>query len=207
MCPAETQEAELCAEVVLPAAFQPQTQHSEFDILLDDLDTVPLSTLQRTNPRKQLQFLPLDDAEEKKYLEKATDTYASHSSSPELPPSGAKGTSGGTSGSAAGMGESGSAQCPATGARAHDFEYTAKIRTLAETERFFDELTKEKDQIEAALSRMPSMGGRVTLQTRLNQACGHRRSERSLCRKRLAIIAHFITDCFQYFKENTHLHF
>ncbi|XP_015422741.1 PREDICTED: M-phase phosphoprotein 9 [Myotis davidii] len=145
-----------------------------FDILLDDLDTVPVSTLQRTNPRKQLQFLPLDDAEEKKYSEKATDTHASHSSGPELPPSGAKGTVG----SAAGTGESGSAQCPAAGARAHDFEYTAKIRTLAETERFFDELTKEKDQIEAALSRMPSMGGRVTLQTRLNQEALEDRLER-----------------------------
>lgn len=145
-----------------------------FDILLDDLDTVPVSTLPRTNPRKQLQFLPLDDSEEKKYSEKATDTHASHSSSPELPPSGAKGASG----SAAGSGELGSAQCPAAGARTHDFEYTAKIRTLAETERFFDELTKEKDQIEAALSRMPSMGGRVTLQTRLNQEALEDRLER-----------------------------
>lgn len=35
---------------------------TRFDILLDDLDTVPVSTLQRTNPRKQLQFL-LDDSE------------------------------------------------------------------------------------------------------------------------------------------------
>ncbi|KAK1328597.1 LOW QUALITY PROTEIN: hypothetical protein QTO34_012170 [Cnephaeus nilssonii] len=162
------------AEVVLPAAFQPQAQHSKFDILLDDLDTVPVSTLPRTNPRKQLQFLPLDDSEEKKYSEKATDTHASHSSSPELPPSGAKGVPG----SAAGSGELGSAQCPAAGARTHDFEYTAKIRTLAETERFFDELTKEKDQIEAALSRMPSMGGRVTLQTRLNQEALEDRLER-----------------------------
>ncbi|OWK13956.1 MPHOSPH9 [Cervus elaphus hippelaphus] len=34
-----------------------------FDILLDDLDTVPVSTVQRSNPRKQLQFLPLDDSE------------------------------------------------------------------------------------------------------------------------------------------------
>lgn len=53
------------------------------------------------------------------------------------------------------MGESGSAQCPATGARAHDFEYTAKIRTLAETERFFDELTKEKDQVKATKNCLP----------------------------------------------------
>nr|XP_012788744.1 unnamed protein product [Sorex araneus] len=58
-----------------------------------------------------------------------------------------------------------------------DFEYTAKMRTLAETERFFDELTKEKDQIEAALSRMPS-GGRVTLQARLNQEALEERLER-----------------------------
>lgn len=37
---------------------------------------------------------------------------------------------------------------PGPGAQhGHDFEYTAKIRTLAETERFFDELTKEKDQV------------------------------------------------------------
>ncbi|KAF5919784.1 hypothetical protein HPG69_002760, partial [Diceros bicornis minor] len=34
-----------------------------FDILLDDLDTVPVSALQPTTPRKQLQFLPLDDSE------------------------------------------------------------------------------------------------------------------------------------------------
>lgn len=62
-------------------------------------------------------------------------------------------------------------QCQPGSAAPQDngFEYTAKIRTLAETERFFDELTKEKDQIEAALSRMPSPGGRITLQTRLNQ--------------------------------------
>ena len=43
---------------------------------------------------------------------------------------------------ACGRGEPGSGA-----ARAPDFEYTAKIRTLAETERFFDELTKEKDQV------------------------------------------------------------
>lgn len=136
---------------------------SRFDILLDDLDTVPVSTLQRANPRKQLQFLPLDDAEaEKKYSEKATDVHADHNSSPEPLPNRAKTFSVRPA--------SHEPWKPAPGAQhGHDFEYTAKIRTLAETERFFDELTKEKDQIEAALSRMPSTGGRITLQTRLNQ--------------------------------------
>ncbi|XP_016058691.1 PREDICTED: M-phase phosphoprotein 9 isoform X2 [Miniopterus natalensis] len=147
-----------------------------FDILLDDLDSVPVSTSQRTNPRKQLQFLPLGDSEEKKYSEKATDTHANSSSPPELLPSGMKAPGR----PAWAKGEPGSCeQCQSTPApRAQDFEYTAKIRTLAETERFFDELTKEKDQIEAALSRMPSAGGRVTLQTRLNQEALEDRLER-----------------------------
>ncbi|XP_014583047.2 M-phase phosphoprotein 9 isoform X2 [Equus caballus] len=149
-----------------------------FDILLDDLDTVPVSTLQHTNPRKQLQFLPLDGSEEKKYSEKATDTHVNHSSSLELLPNGVKKPSVRTAWE---KNKSVSyEQCqPACGARhGDDFEYTAKIRTLAEMERFFDELTKEKDQIEAALSRMPSTGGRITLQTRLNQEALEDRLER-----------------------------
>ncbi|KAI5166275.1 M-Phase Phosphoprotein 9 [Manis pentadactyla] len=148
------------------------------DILLDDLDTVPVSTLQRTNPRKQLQFLPLDDLEEKKYSEKAADIHVNCSSSPELLPNGVKKVS---LRPAWEKNKSVSyEQCKPTSVAAHgnDFEYTAKIRTLAETERFFDELTKEKDQIEAALSRMPSTGGRITLQTRLNQEALEDRLER-----------------------------
>lgn len=34
-----------------------------FDILLDDLESGPASTLQHSNPRKRLQFLSLDDTE------------------------------------------------------------------------------------------------------------------------------------------------
>ncbi|XP_033296691.1 M-phase phosphoprotein 9 isoform X8 [Orcinus orca] len=140
-----------------------------FDILLDDLDTVPVSTVQRPNPRKQLQFLPLDDSEEKKYSEKTTDIHVNHSSSPEPLPSGVKKVSVRSAwekNKSVSYEQCKPAYVPPQG---NDFEYTAKIRTLAETERFFDELTKEKDQIEAALSRMPSTGGRITLQTRLNQ--------------------------------------
>ncbi|XP_051017422.1 M-phase phosphoprotein 9 isoform X1 [Acomys russatus] len=139
-----------------------------FDILLDDLDTVPVSTLQRTNPRKQLQFL-LDDSEGKKISEQTSDDPVNQSSCPEPLPNGVKRAS---ARQAWEKSKSVSLeQCKPVSAapQGNDFEYTAKIRTLAETERFFDELTKEKDQIEAALSRMPSPGGRITLQTRLNQ--------------------------------------
>ncbi|XP_021113263.1 M-phase phosphoprotein 9 isoform X11 [Heterocephalus glaber] len=149
-----------------------------FDILLDDLDTVPVSTLQRPNPRKQLQFLPLDDSEDKSISEKAINSYASHSSHPEPLPNGVK-----TVSMRPALEKNKSVsyeQCKPVSVppQGNDFEYTAKIRTLAETERFFDELTKEKDQIEAALSRMPSPGGRVTLQTRLNQEALEDRLER-----------------------------
>ncbi|XP_053443893.1 M-phase phosphoprotein 9 isoform X2 [Nycticebus coucang] len=149
-----------------------------FDILLDDLDTAPVSTLQRTNPRKQLQFLPLDDSEEKKYSGKATDNHVNHSSCPEPLPNEVKKVSVKPSWE---KNKSVSyEQCKPVSVtpQGNDFEYTAKIRTLAETERFFDELTKEKDQIEAALSRMPSPGGRITLQTRLDQEALEDRLER-----------------------------
>ncbi|XP_063081601.1 M-phase phosphoprotein 9 isoform X3 [Cavia porcellus] len=148
-----------------------------FDMLLDDLDTVPVSALQQPSPRKQLQFLPLADPEES-ILEKAIDSCASHGSGPVPWPNGGKPIS-----ARAALEKSKSVSPeqgkPASGTpQGHDFEYTAKIRTLAETERFFDELTKEKDQIEAALSRMPSPGGRVTLQMRLNQEALEDRLER-----------------------------
>ncbi|XP_006894758.1 PREDICTED: M-phase phosphoprotein 9 [Elephantulus edwardii] len=156
-------------------------EHSptRFDILLDDLDTVPVSTLQHPNPRKQLQFLPLDDSEEDRIPKKAaSDNHVHQSSCPESSPNGVKQVPTRLAWEESGPLAS-EPSAPAPGQpQASSFEYTAKIRTLAETERFFDELTKEKDQIEAALSRMPSAGGRITLQTRLNQEALEDRLER-----------------------------
>ncbi|XP_006865436.1 PREDICTED: M-phase phosphoprotein 9 [Chrysochloris asiatica] len=149
-----------------------------FAILLDGLDTVPVSTLQRSNAKKQLQFLPLDAMEEEKYSEKASGNHDNHSYCPEPSADGMKKAH---VQSAWEKNQSVlSEHCtPASGTpQSNNFEYTAKIRTLAETERFFDELTKEKDQIEAALNRMPATGGRVTLQTRLNQEALEDRLER-----------------------------
>ncbi|MED6277636.1 hypothetical protein CHARACLAT_015514 [Characodon lateralis] len=51
-------------------------------------------------------------------------------------------------------------------------------QSLADAERLFDELTQEKLQIEAALSRMPGAGGRVSLQTRLDEVALENRLER-----------------------------
>ncbi|XP_034566328.1 M-phase phosphoprotein 9 isoform X2 [Notolabrus celidotus] len=53
-----------------------------------------------------------------------------------------------------------------------------RLHSLAEAEKLFDELTQEKQQIEAALSRMPGAGGRVTLQSRLDEVALENRLER-----------------------------
>ncbi|XP_027627979.1 M-phase phosphoprotein 9 isoform X3 [Tupaia chinensis] len=156
-----------------------------FDILLDDLDTVPVSTLQRANPRKQLQFLPLDDSEEKRYAEQDTGSHVQHGSRPEPWSPGMKQASVRAAWERSGPLSQEQSEPVSVTPRGDGFEYTAKIRTLAETERFFDELTKEKDQIEAALSRMPSPGARATLQTRLHQVSF--RSFRLLSRPGLAV--------------------
>ncbi|XP_040203231.1 M-phase phosphoprotein 9 isoform X2 [Rana temporaria] len=48
-----------------------------------------------------------------------------------------------------------------------EITYNERMKNMADTERLFDELTEEKKQIEAALSRMPSVGRRMNLQTRV----------------------------------------
>ncbi|XP_062340283.1 M-phase phosphoprotein 9 isoform X1 [Osmerus eperlanus] len=53
-----------------------------------------------------------------------------------------------------------------------------RLYSLADAERLFDELTQEKQQIESALSRMPGAGGRVSLQTRLDEVALENRLER-----------------------------
>ncbi|XP_051268604.1 M-phase phosphoprotein 9 isoform X2 [Dicentrarchus labrax] len=53
-----------------------------------------------------------------------------------------------------------------------------RLHSLAEAEKLFDELTQEKLQIEAALSRMPGAGGRVSLQTRLDEVALENRLDR-----------------------------
>ncbi|XP_041266006.1 M-phase phosphoprotein 9 isoform X3 [Onychostruthus taczanowskii] len=123
---------------------------TRFDILLDDLETGATSTLQHNNPRKRLQFHSLDDVEGRQH------SGATHSSS-----NGMK--------KAAAWEERNQRHEAVQSPCEEDFKYTARIPTLAETERLFDELTHEKQQIEAALSRIPCSGGRMTLQARLNQ--------------------------------------
>ncbi|XP_066465810.1 M-phase phosphoprotein 9 isoform X2 [Tiliqua scincoides] len=120
---------------------------TRFDILLDDLETAPAPAAQCSNPRKKLQFLSIGDAGGAKNgrMGPAWEEESSrHTNEPCLPSSG---------------------PAPCEG----DFKYVSRFKTLAETEKFFDDLTHEKQQIEAQLSRIPCTGGRMSLQARLNQ--------------------------------------
>ncbi|XP_056360440.1 M-phase phosphoprotein 9 isoform X1 [Oenanthe melanoleuca] len=137
---------------------------TRFDILLDDLETGATSTLQHNNPRKRLQFHSLDDVEGRQH------SGVRHSSCTESVSNGMK--------KAAAWEERSQRYEAEQSPCEEDFKYTARITTLAETERLFDELTHEKQQIEAALSRIPCSGGRMTLQARLNQEALEDRLER-----------------------------
>ncbi|XP_054028881.1 M-phase phosphoprotein 9 [Dryobates pubescens] len=139
---------------------------TRFDILLDDVEAGPASTLQHNNPRKRLQFLSLDDVEGRQH------SAVRHSSGAESINAGMKKVTAWDDRSIAQKYEPVPSPCEG------DFKYTARIKTLAETERLFDELTQEKQQIEAALSRIPCSGGRMTLQARLNQEALEDRLER-----------------------------
>lgn len=91
---------------------------------------------------------------EKKISEKATDTHASHHSSWGSPTEGW-----------------------GVGRDVDPGWAPEKIRTLADTGKFFTGLTKEKDQTEAALSQMPQLED-VILQTRFNQEALEHHGER-----------------------------
>ncbi|KAG7215353.1 hypothetical protein INR49_022590 [Caranx melampygus] len=110
--------------------------------------------LKSSSPRKRLQFVSAD---------REDDLHQQDASGSVNPPEGAP---------QLGWEEQGACR----GAEPHDvLEESAplfldKLHSLAEAEKLFDELTQEKLQIEAALSRMPGAGSsRVSLQSRLDE--------------------------------------
>ncbi|XP_016386129.1 M-phase phosphoprotein 9-like [Sinocyclocheilus rhinocerous] len=122
----------------------PSQEHlqSRFDVF--DRNGISSSLPSHPSPRKRLQF-------------KASDRLEENSSEPA---------------------ESSESEEPAVGLSWDEQEAAGeetalssqpRIQSLADAERLFDELTQEKQQIEAALSRIPGAGARVTLQTRLDE--------------------------------------
>ncbi|XP_066459433.1 M-phase phosphoprotein 9 isoform X2 [Eleutherodactylus coqui] len=106
------------------------------------------STFTNQSPRKKLQFMSLDDPE----VRQKTIINSKNSSKSEfpilLPPF------------------------------ETEITYNERMKTISDTERLFDELTEEKKQIEAALSRMPGAGHRLSLKTRATKDSLEDRLER-----------------------------
>ncbi|XP_016092546.1 M-phase phosphoprotein 9-like isoform X1 [Sinocyclocheilus grahami] len=131
----------------------PSQEHlqSRFDVF--DRNGISSSLPSHPSPRKRLQF-------------KASDRLEENSSEPA---------------------ESSESEEPAVGLSWDEQEAAGeetalssqpRIQSLADAERLFDELTQEKKQIEAALSRIPGAGARVTLQTRLDEVSLENRLEK-----------------------------
>ncbi|XP_076020026.1 M-phase phosphoprotein 9 [Genypterus blacodes] len=114
-----------------------------------------------SNPRKRLQFTTTD---------REDDLHQSEPFDTMNPPEGnsQQGWDGG-----ARVGPEHQDTCEDSGAL-----LVERLHSLADAERLFDELTQEKQQVEAALSRMPGAGGRVSLQTRLDEVALEKRLER-----------------------------
>nr|XP_056715644.1 M-phase phosphoprotein 9 [Euleptes europaea] len=151
---------------------------TRFDILLDELENAPPAS-QHSNPRKRLQFLSIGDTEETQHHSPGKDGRATYPPRADSLHAGAeRGAVGPVRGEEISALVSEPIPPSAVPAYTADVKYVSRIKTLAETEKLFDELTHEKQQIEAQLSRIPGTGVRMTLQARLNQEALEDRLER-----------------------------
>ncbi|XP_077164296.1 M-phase phosphoprotein 9 [Paroedura picta] len=151
---------------------------TRFDILLDELEKAPRPSSQYSHPRKKLQFLPVGDTEETGFHSPGKESLTRYSPCTDsLHAGGERGTPGPARGEETSAHPS-KPSPPSAAAVEADFKYLSRIKTLADTEKLFDELAHEKQQIEAQLSRIPCTGGRTTLQARLNQEALEDRLER-----------------------------
>ncbi|XP_060105180.1 M-phase phosphoprotein 9 [Heteronotia binoei] len=151
---------------------------TRFDVLLDEPGKAPRPASQYSSPRKKLQFLSVGDTEEMQCRSPGKDSHAQYSPGTDsLHAGGERGTLGPAWGEET---TRTSEPSPPSGTSVHeaDFKDISRIKTLADTEKLFDELTNEKQQIEAQLIRMPCTGGRMSLQARLNQEALEDRLER-----------------------------
>ncbi|XP_058014319.1 M-phase phosphoprotein 9 [Ahaetulla prasina] len=152
---------------------------TRFDIRLDEVAAAP--AVQYGSPRKRLQFGSGGDPQGPQPSRLESRRGPKSSSYPQPLPSRASrdpSREGYEEGHSANTRETGSSSAAAAAPYEPEFKYVSMIKTLAQTERLFDELTQEKQQIESQLSRIPCAGGRMTLQARLNQEALEDRLER-----------------------------
>lgn len=148
---------------------QPQNLHKNrrFDVPIDQ----PQHSFHSTSPRKRLHFTE----KERRECSQQSDKVSANSPGSATPARGGLGLGWeeeGARGNGPELRDTVEEPAPSLQARLH---------SLSDAEKLFDELTQEKQQIEAALSRIPRAGGRVSLQTRLDEVALENRLERVNC--------------------------
>ncbi|KAJ8415559.1 hypothetical protein AAFF_G00425390 [Aldrovandia affinis] len=141
--------------------------HPRFDTRLDQRGLMSSSPSHSSSAKKRLQFTPSEELEAANHQpSNGGGVVASGIESMER---------------AIGLawGEQGTEGSEAEPPRPSDtpVSYQGRLQSLADMERVFDDLTREKQQIEAALSRIPGAGGRVSLQAKLDEEALEERLE------------------------------
>ncbi|XP_072096290.1 M-phase phosphoprotein 9 isoform X2 [Mobula birostris] len=140
---------------------------TRFDINLDEDDFAESVPSCGSSPRKRLQFFPLENTESRYHVDNAQRVMPTDSVL-----------------NAVKMGsiisrpawedktmtlQKEKQNAPLQTPYETELTYKTRMEALGETEKLFDALTQEKQQIEAALSRIPGSTGRMTLQARLEK--------------------------------------
>ncbi|XP_041083161.1 M-phase phosphoprotein 9-like isoform X2 [Polyodon spathula] len=142
---------------------------TRFGVRLDEVDVASASPSHSPSPRKRLQFTSLDEPEVSYHSSNAGLRLDSRTESA------LKAVKQGAVTSRSAWEDETTAMHTENHApgllKPYETEltYKARMESLAQTERIFDELTQEKQQIEATLSRLPGVGGRVTLKAKLDE--------------------------------------
>ncbi|XP_069789618.1 M-phase phosphoprotein 9 isoform X2 [Narcine bancroftii] len=144
---------------------------TRFDVNLDEVDLTDTVLSCSSSPRKRLQFFPLENTESRQNSRYQVDTFqhalpsdsvlnvvnlGSVSSWPALKDKTI-------------TSQKEKKYLPLQTPYETELTYKARKEALGETEKLFDALTQEKQQIEAALSRIPGSSGRMTLQARMEK--------------------------------------
>ncbi|XP_072908097.1 M-phase phosphoprotein 9 isoform X2 [Hemitrygon akajei] len=140
---------------------------TRFDINLDEDDFAESVPSCGSSPRKRLQFFPLENTESRYHVDNAQRAMPTDSVLNAV-------KMGSIISRPAWEDKTITSQKEKQNAALQtpyetELTYKARMEALGETEKLFDALTQEKQQIEAALSRIPGSTGRMTLQARLEK--------------------------------------
>lgn len=144
---------------------------TRFDVNLDEVNLAESVLSCNSSPRKRLQFFPLENTESRQNSRYHADKFEHALSSESVLNAVKMGsvTSRPAWEDKTTISQKEKKMSPLQTPYETELTYKARMEALAETEQLFDALTQEKQQIEAALSRIPGSTGRMTLQARVEK--------------------------------------